>query len=42
MEVKLHAFLTSAVGGGEWSAWSPGLFVLRKRAYDTSNIYCFI
>jgi hypothetical protein len=26
MEAKLHAFLTSALDGSEWSAWRPGRF----------------
>jgi hypothetical protein len=29
--VKFDAFLTSAVGGGEWSASRPGHFISRKR-----------
>jgi hypothetical protein len=24
MEVQLRSFLTSALAGGEWSAWRPG------------------
>jgi hypothetical protein len=34
-EVYLHAFLTSALGGGEWSASRPGHFIPVKRAPDT-------
>jgi hypothetical protein len=32
VEVQLHAFLTSAVGGEEWSASLPGHFTPRERA----------
>jgi hypothetical protein len=35
MEVQLHAFLTSAVDGSEWSASRPGRFTLRERTPDT-------
>jgi hypothetical protein len=30
-----HAFLISALDGGEWSALRPGRFTLRERAPDT-------
>jgi len=26
VEVKLHAFVTTALDGGGWSAWRPGRF----------------
>jgi len=32
VEVQLHAFLTSALDGGEWSVSRPGRFTPRKRA----------
>jgi hypothetical protein len=32
MEVYLHAFLTSALDGGEWSASRPSRFTPRERA----------
>jgi len=32
---KLHAFLTSALDGGEWSASRPGHFTLREKAPGT-------
>jgi hypothetical protein len=32
VEVSLHAFLTSALDGGEWSASRPGRFTPRDRA----------
>jgi hypothetical protein len=35
VEVYLHAFLTSALDGGEWSALRPGRFTHRKRAPGT-------
>jgi hypothetical protein len=31
VEVYLHAFLTSALDGGEWSASCPGRFTPRKK-----------
>jgi hypothetical protein len=31
----LHAFLTSALGGGEWSASRPGRFTPRERVPNT-------
>lgn len=34
-EVKLHLFLTSALGGGEWSAIHPGRFNPGEKAPDT-------
>jgi hypothetical protein len=36
--VQLHAFLTSAVDGGEWSASRPGRFIPRERAPGTQWI----
>jgi len=30
VEVQLHAFLSSAIDGGEWSASRPGRFTPRK------------
>jgi len=35
VEVQLHAFLTSALDGGEWSVSGPGRFIRRERAPDT-------
>jgi hypothetical protein len=35
VEVYLHAFLNSALDGGEWSASRPGRFTLRERAPGT-------
>jgi hypothetical protein len=35
MEVYLHAFLTSAVDGGEWSTSRPGRFSHRERVPAT-------
>jgi hypothetical protein len=35
VEVQLHAFLTSALDGGEWSASRPGLFTSRERTPGT-------
>jgi hypothetical protein len=35
MEVQLHAFLTSALDEGEWSASRPGRFTPRERALGT-------
>jgi len=35
MEVRLHAFLTSALDGGEWSVSRPGHFNPRERASGT-------
>jgi hypothetical protein len=35
MEVKLHAILTSALDGGEWSASRPGHFTPGERAQGT-------
>jgi hypothetical protein len=33
VEVQLHAFLTSALDGGEWSASRPGHFTPKERAF---------
>jgi len=30
VEAQLHSFLTSAVDGGEWSAWRSGRFAAAK------------
>jgi hypothetical protein len=38
VQVWLHAFLTSALDGGEWSASHPGLFTPRERATGTHCI----
>jgi hypothetical protein len=35
VELWLHAFLTSALDGGEWSASRPGRFTTRERAPGT-------
>jgi hypothetical protein len=35
VEVWLHAFLTSSLDGGEWSASHPGYFTPRERATGT-------
>jgi hypothetical protein len=35
IEVQLHAFLTSALDRGEWSALRPGRFTTRERVPDT-------
>jgi hypothetical protein len=35
MDVQTHVFLTSAVGGGEWSASRTGLLTPGKRAAGT-------
>jgi hypothetical protein len=35
VEIYLHAFLTSALDGGEWSASRPGRFTRRERAPGT-------
>jgi hypothetical protein len=32
VEVKLHAFLTSPLDGGEWSAWRSGRFISDRRS----------
>jgi hypothetical protein len=32
VKVWLHAFFTSAIDGGEWSASHPGLFTPREKA----------
>jgi hypothetical protein len=38
VEVKLHAFLTSALDGGEWSASLPDRFTPRERTPGTNWI----
>jgi hypothetical protein len=35
VEVQLHAFLTSALDGGDWSASRPGRFAPTERAPGT-------
>jgi hypothetical protein len=35
VEVYLHAFLISALDGGEWSASHPGRYTNRERSPDT-------
>jgi hypothetical protein len=35
VEVQLHAFLTSALDGGEWSASRPGCFTPKERSPGT-------
>jgi len=35
VEVQLHTFLTSALGGGEWSVLHPGYFIPGERAPGT-------
>jgi hypothetical protein len=32
VEVQIHAFLTSALDGCQWSVSRPGRFILRERA----------
>jgi hypothetical protein len=38
VEVQLHAFLTSAVDGGEWSASRSGHFTPKERGRGTHSI----
>jgi hypothetical protein len=38
VEVQLHASLTSALNGGEWSASRPGRFIPSERARGTQWI----
>jgi len=38
MEVCVHAFLTLALDGGEWSASRPGRFILRGKTPGTHCI----
>jgi hypothetical protein len=35
VEIQLHAFLTSALDGSEWSASCPGHFIPRERTPGT-------
>jgi len=35
VELQRHAFLTSALEGGEWSASHPGRFIPRETALST-------
>jgi hypothetical protein len=39
VEVQLHAFLTSALDGGEWSASRPGRFTPVERAPGKKTDY---
>jgi len=36
VEIQLHAFLTSALDGGEWSASRPGRFTSQERTSPIS------
>jgi len=38
VEVQFHAFLTSALNGGEWSASHPSHFTSRKGAPATHSV----
>jgi hypothetical protein len=38
MDVYIHAILTSALDGDEWSAWCPGRFIAKERAPYTNWI----
>jgi len=38
VEIQLHAFLTSALDGGDWSASHAGCFTLGEGAADTHYI----
>jgi hypothetical protein len=38
VEVYLHAYLNSALDGGEWSASRPGRFTPRERVPGTHGI----
>jgi hypothetical protein len=38
VEVQVHAFLTSTLDGGEWSASRPGLFTPRERVPGTLQV----
>jgi hypothetical protein len=42
MEVQLHAFLISALDGGEWSALRSGYFISGVRAPGTQWIELYI
>jgi hypothetical protein len=42
VEVELHAFLTSALDGDEWSTSRPGRFTPRERAPRTHWIGCWV
>jgi hypothetical protein len=35
VDVQTHLFLTSALAGAEWSAFSPGRFTAGKRSFGT-------
>jgi len=41
-EVQLHAFLTSALDEGEWSASCPGRFMPKVRAAGTHWIVVWV
>jgi hypothetical protein len=42
MEIQLHAFLTSALDGEEWSASHPGRFTSREKAPGTTWIEAWV
>jgi hypothetical protein len=42
VEVLLHAFLTSALDGSEWSDSRPGRFISREKASGTNCIGDFM
>jgi len=42
MEIELHAFLTSALYGGERLASRPGRFTPRKRSPSTHSIGAWV
>jgi hypothetical protein len=42
VEVKLYAFLSSALDGGEWSVSHPGRFNPGIRAYDTHWMWSLV
>jgi hypothetical protein len=42
MEVQIHAFLTSALDGGEWSASRPGRFTSGETNPGTYSIWGWV
>jgi hypothetical protein len=42
VDVWIHVLLSSALVGGEWSAWSPGRFTPGERAYCTHWIRSWV
>jgi hypothetical protein len=42
MQLYLHAFLTSALGGGEWSSSHSGHFTAGKRIPGTHWTGCWV